>query len=340
MKKTTLSKPMRMIIFISIGVLIFALTSHILERKTYNGYFNYMAKLNEFYALPQDSLEYICVGSSHAYCSVNPLEVWNNSGIKGFVLATQQQPLRASYHYIKEAFKTQSPKIVVLEGYMAKTADTEDAILYDAIDPLATSFNKFDMINSLVEPSKRDAYYFNVLKYHSRWKEVINKNFFSELVPKTDMNKGYIPLTKQYKLENQIPDYASAQATPIAEENIRALDDILQLVKENDAELILMIAPYEADKMAGIFKSLYQWADENNVRVIDYSLELEKMNINPDTDYYDATHLNVNGAKKLSKEFASFLSKQNLKSSYDDASWKADYEEYIYTAEQADNENE
>ena len=114
--KNILNKALRITAFVLIAVVIFSILSAVCERKTYIGEWNYMSKVNEFYSMEENTLDYVCVGSSHMYCTINPLEVWKQTGAAGFVLATQQQPLVASYHYIKEAFKTQSPKYVILEG--------------------------------------------------------------------------------------------------------------------------------------------------------------------------------------------------------------------------------
>ena len=91
---------LKIVLFVLCASMLFALISKICERKTNHGAWNYMAKLNEFYSIEEDSLDYIGVGSSHMYCTINPLEVWKESGVTGFVLATQQQPLAATYHYI------------------------------------------------------------------------------------------------------------------------------------------------------------------------------------------------------------------------------------------------
>lgn len=333
MKNRNFANFIRMVSFLLIATVLFAFVSVVMERKTYWGQANYMAKLEEFYNMPENSLEYLCVGSSHAYCSVNPLEVWNDSGIKGFVLATQRQPLRASYHYIKEAFKTQSPKVVILEGVMAKQTTSEDAVIYDAIDPLKPSFNKFQMINNLVECDRRDAFYFNVLKYHTGWKELSINDMLNNLETETDTNKGYILFNSSFQGENRIPDYASMEAMELPEENMEALNDILDLVEENGAQLILMIAPYMPDSYGPMFKAELEWARENDVEVLDYALMLDEIGIDPMTDYVDAEHLDVGGAAKLSKHLSGVLLKKGLETEPSDAVWREHYNSYLATAE-------
>ena len=318
--------------FLLIAVILFSIVTTIYERKTYTGSWNYMAKMNEFYDLPNDSIEYICVGSSHAYCTVNPLEVWNKSGIKGFTLATQQQPLQASYHYIKEAFKTQSPKIVFLEGLMVSSTSFSEGVLYDAIDPLRFSFNKLQMIHSLTENGDREPYYFNILKYHSRWKEFTAKNLDTVFNPPIDHYKGFVALNGSFNATNQIPDYEKTEAIDIPKQNLDILEDILQFVKKNGAELIIMIAPMDAESTAGYMKSLHSWGQSKNVPIIDYSLMLDQLGVDASKDYFDASHLDISGAAKISRHLSDFLETKNLKSDKNDKDWQNDYDKYYSIA--------
>lgn len=329
MKNQKISKFIRLISFVLISALLFAGTSFAFERKTN------ITKMKEFYSLEENSLDYICLGSSHAYCTVNPLEVWNKSGLRGFVLAPQCQPLEATYHYVVEAFKTQSPKYVFLEGYMAKNvlSDASEAVLYDAIDPLNLSSNKIAMINRLTSGDEYEPYLFNILKYHTRWKELINngaKNFLHQPI---DTYKGYNAFIGTEARTVRESNYDLAEPVAIPKDNLEMYNKILKLVKENHAELILMIAPYhETDdkRIVGIMKSQHIWAEENGVKVIDYSGLLDEIGINT-TDYYDSGHLDVSGAKKTSSHLADYLLEIGLKKSPSpmDEIYKRDYEAFV-----------
>ncbi len=333
MKNNILNKIFRTIAFLLCAVTVFSIVSMIYERKTYKGEWNYMAKLKEFYEMPEDSIDYIVVGSSHAYCSVNPLEIWNDSGISGFVLATQQQPLRASYHYIKEAFKTQSPKYVILEGYMVVGGEKHDeGVLYDAIDPLKMSVNKIQLVNSLItDRDDRPNYYFNILKYHSRWQNVTLDEAKLAFDNKSDIYKGFVALNRTFAAQNQAPDYDNIEAN-MYEGNVDILNDILELTTKNGAELVVIIAPYEGtnEKLAAPVKALKEWANENNVESIDYSLMLDELGIDPANDYFDGSHLDISGALKISTHLSQYLKDKGLSVNPNarDYEWRADLNTY------------
>lgn len=332
--KERINKAIRMIAFTLCAVIIFSFISNVCERKTYYGAGNYMAKLNEFYGLEDNTLDYIGVGSSHMYCTINPLEVWKKTGAAGFVLATQRQPLRASYHYIKEAFRTQSPKYVILEGYMICGEDSYDsAVLYDAIDPLKPSFNKFQMINNLVSYDQRPDYYFNILKYHTRWNLVTANEINDIFLEPQDTYKGFIALEGNFQGKNIISNYENIKDIELTEFNTKILNDIYDLTKENNAELILMLAPYETDsvELSEKIKAEIKWAKEKNIAVLDYSQMQDIIGINPDCDYYDAGHFDISGAAKVSSHFADYLLEKGIgkNSLIDTEKWQADYDNYV-----------
>ena len=261
--------------------------------------------------LEENSLDYICVGSSHAYCTVNPLEIWKQTGLRGFVLGTQTQPLEASYHYIVEAFKTQSPKVVILEGYMAKLVleQASGAALFDAIDPIPFSKNKVDMINCMIPEGEREAYFFNVLKYHTRWKELLTRgtsNFFNLEI---SSHKGYYAFEESVNAINRHSDYEKVKEIDLDKQNLEYLNKIQEFVELKGAKLVIMLAPYETNNpdVAGRIKSERIWATEKGIQIIDYSLLLDELEINPKTDYYDTGHLNVSGARKASRYLANSL---------------------------------
>lgn len=336
MKNTFINKMVKIVSFVLCASILFALISKICERKTNQGAWNYMAKLNEFYSLDEDSLDYIGVGSSHMYCSINPLEVWKESGASGFVLATQQQPLVASYHYIKEAFKTQSPKYVVLEGLMiGGGTDYDSAVLYDAIDPLKFSMNKIQMINSLVGYEQRPEYYFNILKYHTRWSEVTISEIKEAFENPTDNYRGFVALDGDYEGKNMVPDYKKSMDVELSEFNLQVLNKIHDLTSQNGAQLILMIAPYDAENpvSAGQIKAGIKWAEEKGVSVLDYALMLDEIGINPKCDYYDEGHLDVSGAAKVSSHFGKFLMELGVPQNkiVEQKKWQSDYDKYVTT---------
>lgn len=331
-KKESLKKLIKMIVFPLIAAVLFLSVSCALERKTFYGPWNYMSKLNEFYSLEEDSMDYIGVGSSHMYCTVNPLEVWKDSGFSGFLLATQEQPLTASYYYLKEMFKTQSPRVVFVEGYMGYNFDEfpGEAVAYDAIDPLRFSLNKIQMINSIVPIENWPEYYLNIIKYHTRWKDIEWEDVETAFDAPADTYKGYVCIqgTKSYPITEI--DYESVSAVSISPKNLAALEDIYDLINSHGAKMVLLIAPYKAE-CAPMLKFEIEWAQEKGIDVIDVTTLYDEIEMDGNEDFYDDDHLDADGAKKVSLYISQYLQDLSIEPAQkiDVEKWENDYHTYL-----------
>lgn len=82
-----------------------------------DGSWAYLTPVPTFYELEKDSVDVLFLGSSHCYCSIRNAQLWDNYGMAAYSLAISGQDLAASYYWLKEALKTQSPKVVCLEMY-------------------------------------------------------------------------------------------------------------------------------------------------------------------------------------------------------------------------------
>ena len=54
-------------------------------------------------------------GSSMVYCDVVPAIIWEETGLRSYVMAGPEQTIPITYYYLREACKTQSPQAVVIE---------------------------------------------------------------------------------------------------------------------------------------------------------------------------------------------------------------------------------
>ncbi len=324
---------LRRLIFVLITVIIVINTSHIFERKTLSGEWNYTIKVGGFKNEPRNTFDVLGFGSSHMYCTLNPIWLYKNKGIRSYVLATQQQPINATYYYIKESFKRQKPKVVILEALMLTVSGkVSEGVAHDAVDPFPNSINKLRMINSLNTEDGKENYYFNFLKYHTRWQELAKQDFNFDFKKQTDPMRGYVFLKKAVENSVKQVSYEGVPEKAIDKENEKAFNNICKLVSENGAELMLLIAPYDVKSdVLGYYKYLYKLAEKNNVKILDFNAEFNESGIKNQTDFYDGGHLNVYGAEKATTVIGDFLEKEyGIASSQqnDEHLWKEDLEYY------------
>lgn len=121
--------------------------------------------------------------------------------------------------------------------------------------------------------------------------------------------------------------------TELSEFNIQVLNDIYELVTENGAELILMFGPYDANstELCEKIKAEIKWAGKKGIPVLDYCAMLNDINIDPTNDYYDAGHLDISGATKVSSHFATYLLNKGIRenNNIDIEKWQTNYNTYV-----------
>ncbi len=296
----------------------------------------YTEKVRGFYNEPEQSMDVIGFGSSRMYCTLDPLVLHHETGLRAYVLATQQQPLRATRTYMQEALKRQSPRLLILEATMAFRPDSEttDAEIRDCLDPLPWSKNKLALIRELVPEGQRAAYYFNFLKYHQRWKELSAKDFDFSYLGKRDVFRGYMYLTPERGADCTQQSYDSTEAAPVPEENLALLREMAQFAIENGAELLLLAAPYETvtDDL-GCLKSLHAFCEAEGIAFLDLNLDYDKLGIDEAKDFFDIGHFNVNGSTKATRYIADYISENYTLAPVPDAALDAEiaqaYEDWI-----------
>lgn len=291
----------KIIVFLMIFFLLFFEINEVLKRKTVNGAWNFSVKTGGFYNLESDSLDIVAIGSSHCYCSFNPLIFWEDKNIKSYVLSSQQQPIKASYYYVKEVLKTQKPKAILLEAYMANIDMTnpEEGVIRDAYEYFDMSLNKLEMIHALAPEGNQMEYYIDFIKYHSRWSEITVADFDKEYKKRIDDYRGYVFLTEHEAQER--PEWESTEKINFIEgENLTYLLKILELSKQYDFQLILWYAPYITD-VEGIanVNGVKKFAEENNIEFINTFEIMDQLNF--EEDFYDSGHVNYKGAEKISR---------------------------------------
>ncbi|MBQ3210870.1 MAG: hypothetical protein IJB09_05190, partial [Oscillospiraceae bacterium] len=71
--------------------------------------------MQNFYAQPEGTVDVLFVGNSHSGINVDTATLWTEHGIASYNLWGGVQPLWNSYHFVLEALKYQTPKVIGLE---------------------------------------------------------------------------------------------------------------------------------------------------------------------------------------------------------------------------------
>lgn len=299
----------KLLLFCAIFLFIYSNVSLLLIRKG-NGF---GTDVLNFYQQKRDSIDILVLGSSHAYAAFSPEVIFNNTKMKVYDFATQQQPIWITYYYLIEALKYQKPKYVFLEVHMAVASDYEyasESVNRDAIDKMRFSVNKINAINNSVKFSKdRYSYYFNIAKYHSRYKELNKDDFDAVLKRKTIDNNGHIDLENiDYIFSDETPNNIEEKA--IHKKSEEYLYKIIDLLNKKGIKLILVKTPcsYNENEVTKL-NYTERIMQENDILFLNYIKNISDLNLDYKKDFYDSGHLSESGSEKLSTKISEIINK-------------------------------
>ena len=310
MKKTVRTNIIKTIAFLLLAAVIFSCLNSILVFKYSDGF----KQMDAFYRQDDDTVDVLILGSSHAFESFIPSVFWDNYGYSSFIMSASVQPLWNSYFYMEEALKTQTPKVIILEGYrlVSQAADYADRTAeIKSTYPLKWSKTKLDAMRASFS---MDTLLDNLLEfpsYHSRYNELSKVDFAKYYNNQFyEYYKGEVINTNHHELK--MPDVASFDKSPLKlkEKTEEYYRKILQLAQEKNIPVITVIAPYTVSKTEyRYYKYAENIAKEYNMPFINANELYDDLGIDFAKDFGDKDgHLNANGAKKFSKYMAEYLS--------------------------------
>ncbi len=267
---------------------------------------------DNFKQLERDSVDMVFIGSSHQFCTINPDLLYEEYGINSFMLATSAQTIPMSYYAAMEAIELQHPKAIVLEALYCtndfRTVTPE--MSHTFFDGMPRCEARKLAIEDLIEPEEQIYYYLNLGRYHTRWKDLTEKDFMSNL---DSPRGGYY--SEETKYNWQIPVISKDEKEPMPEEMLKYLDMLVELCKENKVELIMYVAPFNSlydeentredlFRRQRIFNWLEDYTEEKGIRYYNLFYEILEMNLDGMTDYKDSQHFNCYGQAKVTRYMA------------------------------------
>lgn len=340
----TLKSVSRILIFVLVFILIFQFFTAFFFRRTKGSPWDQALKIGGFYREDKNSIEVLGLGTSHMYCTLNPDALWHDTGIRSYVLASQQQPLDITYYYLKDALKRQSPSVVIVEAVMTTDDHKEitSAVIHDAVDWMRPGINRLSVIHKCAPIEDRPEYILPLIKYHSRWKDLAEEDSKFEFRTETDPFHGYVFLTDSSENHCRQISYSAVDAVPPDSDTANTLLSFRELAEKEGFQLLLLLAPYaEADENIAKLKGVSEFCAENRIDFLDLNTVYDSLGIDNNTDYYDSGHFNVYGSEKATDYIARYLSDHYhlIGSAAEDPDWVSDYDYYLLQKEAAEKDS-
>ena len=320
MKKRVIS----LTIFICLLVLCLMIFMRVFNYKYVEG----IGTMKNYYKCRENSIDVVFFGTSHMYNGMNTQVLWDEYGIASYDLCGAIQPLWNTYYYVKEALKTQKPKLLVVDCYsIIQTGEGIGPAKYiKNIYGMKPSIDKLNAVLTCFEEEKISDYILEYPTYHSRYTELTEEDF------RTNMGHAYLNDWKGYVVYDVIEpqkrndfseNIGSCDLYPRCEEYMRK---IIELAKENDVPLLLVVLPYSLSEEDTLqYNRVSEIASEYGVPLINFNYLYDDIGLDFENDLGDYAHLNYIGSEKFTKYFGNIVTEQ-----YDIPNHKKDdgYETY------------
>lgn len=295
-----------------------------------------------FYDEPENSIDVLYVGPSHAFCGISPLDIYHEYGITGYVRSTSLQKIWNSETVVRESLKYQKPKVLLLEvgmmyNILPHKEDWPNRELYDTMRPGLVKLGGVEAVVQREPGETLISYIFPILRYHERWRELDGADLSFLFQSRHMITKGFKPnLLVSPPVEPEEELYSLDTAPFEYDASVEAyLSEIKSLCQSAGVELVLLKVPTQRRAYWDGSKHLatVELADKLGVPFLDYNVDMRlDEEIDWDTETSDeGNHINYFGAMKFSHSLGKWLTESYSFDRPSDAvreSWDADYALY------------
>lgn len=310
---------------------------------------HYMNTVSYFNTIKKEKkeIDIAIYGSSRAYCSYNPKIIDSVLKTRSFNFGNDAQRVIVSKYILKETLKDIKPKLVVLDVYPPSISNPvgEKALAYQMKSYYYYNFS-FDKFKSVLEVFPFEnaknlifpALKRNDFKYDLEFKK--SNDYIHPRQAKASEYRGFIGYdlvmkekinlsTKQIKALGEKVKSNTSSYDKFSEEEISSLVGFIEYAKKENAEILLVVAPYySAFKEKGGYAEFHNFitklSREHNFNVLDFNLHWDKIKYNY-KDFKDKGHLSSIGANKTSKYLADYVAEHyKLPSRENDPLWRAE----------------
>lgn len=247
------------------------------------------------------SIDCVFLGDSQGWSTYSPIQLYKEHGFTSLNLCTPGQFMYDTYVLLKNTYKKQKPKLVVIDSNMISSF----------LNPL-----KFILLQN-----------YPIFHYHNIDTNKISEEYFAK--------KGFNEYEGIVGYTGSLDYMESEERNTLSKQAMQYLDKINQLCKEHDSKLLLVntVSPLVWSNVR--HEIIQKWCTDNNVNYVDYnsSEQLETIDFDFSNDFRDGgDHVNLNGSRKICKNLGNYI-KQNY--ALEDHRKDSSYQEWNTLAQDA-----
>lgn len=297
-------------------------------------------KYKDFYK-EEEPFDVLFFGSSRVLDAFQPMELWEDYGIRSYNMAQHGESLSRDYWQLKNALEHKKTGLVVMDisayyGLYGIDPSNEEQKggLHKQIDHFPLSATKLSAIYDICPSGFRAEYIFPFILYHSRWNNITTYDFTSQ----------------KYKVARkgaESRNFFEAEVKPSWDDNNREetfpfektkIKEIIELCEEYNTNIVFVNVPSCFDpKYQGMMNYIEDYFEANSIEYINYQKNADFIDYS--LDFADPDHLNTAGSIKITSAFGEYYTKnyqiypcsEKTKNEWDEilVMYKADKDELI-----------
>lgn len=310
MNKPCIKKITKGILFILLFCILFLMLQRLFQAKWFIATASSPSSTgawSEYRSLEEDSLDVLFLGTSHAYSAIDPMYIYENSGITSFVLGGPGLRFDLTWLVLKDALKTQKPSAVFLDMSALKYEEQlDEAKCHKISDQLPITLDKikyaFDNDNDDMQPLD---VLFPFFRYHTRWEELESTDFqYVSGDLESPYERGHFI---SYKVRPTSFRFYDECDFSMMDRTLEYFQRIAATCEENNIPLVLYKIP--APEWNIVYsEAAADLAEEYNLPYLELYYEIDEIGLDPSTDYRDKNdHMNQYGSEKLCAYLTDYL---------------------------------
>lgn len=266
---------------------------------------DYGATWNMYLKEKESSIDLMFVGSSMAYCDVIPARIYENTGHTTYVLSAPYMMPDTMYYYIKEALKTQSPEVIMVEATSFFFTINEADYYKVNIGYMPYSLNRLEATLFAAPKSEKLGLLFPLFNYHERWEQyTLREHIEPRPDAVSDIMAGYTYLEKaEPQTERFEREFLCTEEE--YEDNIKYFNKIVDLCNKKGIELEFFTVPACEYVSFGLSDNL-KYIRRDGI-VTNFNDHFDEIGFDLEKDFFDKRHTNFTGAVKFSDYLSEYI---------------------------------
>lgn len=303
--KTRVINLVKGIVVICVFAIVLHIASTILMHKSEDGY----SQMQSYYKQIDNTVDVLFLGSSKIYCQIDTGILWDDYGMASFDLGGAEAPTWNSYYFMKEALKTQRPKVIIYDATIV--GYRQDVLYQPEVWSMTNNYGMHWNANRIMQlRANTDDYLFKKLLFpldtmHSRYKELKKNDFIDENNSINYKGFDYRNTTEVF----ETPDVSGMTESFVFDEKHEIyLRKMIELSKAENIPFVVMITPYAVTPdEQGYFNYVEDICMEEGITYIDFNKMYDELSLDFSTDMAEKVHLNFSGTKKLTEYLGKYI---------------------------------